>query len=174
MHYLPKEKNFCQFLSDRCAQCKESLACNAEHLACVSVFLSIFIKTPMTLSFGQIGLRKQCRPRSDCSYRSSFIRAFTVSYSICIILTNTLRFFLCGWILGELQQRFTGLRKFRIFTVITDYRYLWFFIYLSSRLFVLTSEIQHKKNIGNKYRRLNQINWASIEVAISITKRLCG
>ena len=36
--------------------------------------------------FSEIGLGKQCRPRSDCSKRSSVIRVFTVCYSICIIL----------------------------------------------------------------------------------------
>ena len=61
--------------------------------------------------FGQIGMGKQCRHRSDCSYRSSLIRVVTVCYSICTILTKSLRFCLFVWILGRLQQRFLASRN---------------------------------------------------------------
>ena len=37
---------------------------------------------------GQIGLSKQCRPRSDCSSWSSLIRVFSVCYSACIFWTH--------------------------------------------------------------------------------------
>ena len=48
--------------------------------------LGVQIFTVMILIFGQIGLGKHCRPRSDCSWRSSLIRVFTVCYTICIFL----------------------------------------------------------------------------------------
>ena len=38
-------------------------------------------------AFGQIGLGKQCRLRSDCS-ESSLIRVFTVCHSVCIFWTH--------------------------------------------------------------------------------------
>ena len=38
--------------------------------------------------FGQTDRGKQCRPRSDCSWRSSLIRVYSVCHSICIFWTN--------------------------------------------------------------------------------------
>ena len=61
------------------------------------------------------GLCKQCRPRSDCSQRSSLIRVFTVCYTICILWTW---FGLFVWILGRLQQRFLTSQIFMNFRVI--------------------------------------------------------
>ena len=37
---------------------------------------------------GQICQGKQCRPRSDCSSRSSLIRVYTVCHSVCIVWTH--------------------------------------------------------------------------------------
>ena len=55
---------------------------------------------------GQIHMTKQCRPRSDCSKRSSLIRVYTVCTSICIFWTHHFVVMPICSILGHLRLLF--------------------------------------------------------------------
>ena len=65
---------------------------------------------------GQIGLSKQCRPRSDCFWRSSLIRVYPVCHSISIfwminaMLHQTFLFLGQLWPLFEVSQILEFLR----------------------------------------------------------------
>ena len=67
--------------------------------------------------FGQICLGKQCRPRSDCSYRSSLIRVYTVCHSVCIIWTHYSMVEPHSSNFRVITTNFLGVRIFRKFTV---------------------------------------------------------
>ena len=66
---------------------------------------------------GQIGLSKQCRPRSDCSSWSSLIRVFSVCYSVCIFWTQYCTVKSICSNCGTIMVFNSGVPIFRIFTV---------------------------------------------------------
>ena len=55
---------------------------------------------------GQIGLSKQCRPRSDCFWRSSLIRVYAVCHSISIFWMHYTMLHQTFLFLGQLWQLF--------------------------------------------------------------------
>ena len=67
--------------------------------------------------FRQTGLGKRCRPRSDCSSRSSLTRVFTVRYSICIFLTKYSKVWPVCSNFRLITAKFYDVQKFRKFTV---------------------------------------------------------
>ena len=73
--------------------------------------------TVMIQSFRTDMPGKQCRPRSDCSSRSSLIRVYTVCHSICIIWIHYSMIEPHSSNFRVLTTNFLGVRIFRKFTV---------------------------------------------------------
>ena len=66
---------------------------------------------------GQIGLSKQCRPRSDCFWRSSLIRVYAVCHSISIFWMHYCNVTSNFSIFRRIMAIVWGVPNFRIFTV---------------------------------------------------------
>ena len=67
---------------------------------------------------GQIGLSKQCRPRSDCFWRSSLIRVYAVCHSISILWMHYCNVTSNFSIFRTIMAIVWGVPNFRIFTVV--------------------------------------------------------
>ena len=67
-------------------------------------------------------LGKQCRPRSDCFWRSSLIRVSTVCHSVCIVWTHYSMVEPHSSNLRVITAIFLGVRIFRKFTVVQFYK----------------------------------------------------
>ena len=104
----------CLYLQGHCLQCQGQRGHHPGHLLhpegrlnnCKILLISTF--------FGQTGLSKQCRPRSDCSFR----RVYTVCHSICIFLWTHFSMVKppCSNF-RVITANFSGVKSFRIFTV---------------------------------------------------------
>ena len=82
---------------------------------------------------GQVGLSKQCRPRSDCFWRSSLIRVYAVCHSISIFWMHSCKVSSNFSIFTTIMAIVWGVPNFRIFTVPSCYgsismssSFLWF------------------------------------------------
>ena len=69
------------------------------------------------LLYGQTGLGKQCRPRSDCSWRNSLIRVYTVCNSRYIFQMHYSTDKSSCSTFWVITKSFLGVRIFRKFTV---------------------------------------------------------
>ena len=84
---------------------------------CINVRISMCRIAIIFLSFGQKGLGKQCRPRSECFWRSSLIRVYTVCHSICTFWTHYSVVEPPCSNFRVITANFSGVQNFRIFTV---------------------------------------------------------
>ena len=90
------------------------------HFKKKSTFIHWHLKMGLPYKFyvlGQIGLSKQCRPRSDCFWRSSLIRVYTVCHSISIFWMHYCNVTSNFSIFRTIMAIVWGVPNFRIFTV---------------------------------------------------------
>ena len=92
------------------------------------------LSTVIFLSFRTVRSGKQCRPRSDCSYRSSLIRVYTVCNSLCIFWMHYSKEMPSCSTFRVITTNFLGVRIFRKFTVY----YPWKFFFQSVSLVLVS------------------------------------
>ena len=87
------------------------------------------------------GMSKQCRPRSDCSNRSSLIRVYSVCYSICIFWMHYSVVEPPCLTFRIITPNFSGVRFFRKFMVIISstqfFNFMVYYVECSVRLSAL-------------------------------------
>ena len=122
--YLPKWKFWIQLYPNSKEICcyKE---CHYKEFSMYNTFFFLLYTVNVlkfrTLVACQKGIDKQCRPRSDCFWRSSLIRVFSVCYSDKHFVNSSPENQLFIW-----KQKEKRVQYFRTFTVTLNFRFLFF------------------------------------------------